>query len=387
VTSANRSRLRRPAMRLTTSGVVFLILGAALIVCAYRFGLPGLLPAGILLIGLVVLSALIGLFTSTRLDAEVTPLTRRADGHPVTRVGADLDVRLLLHNRSLLPVGAFTVVFVPQRGFGVEQAAHLRGLDGNRRTNIDAGFVPEERGSSGVQRITLELHGPFRLTVVRSQLHGPTAVAVAPPTIPLRSLRRPGAPAPLRDDQRLVRGASTRDFQTREYVPGDDLRHIHWPTTARLGDLVVREEAQEEAPGALLVLDVSGTQGSRTEELITAAVAAVRALLSQGIDVHVVLGSAHHWLRGTAGIDRLDLLAARLDAHQADVVSDDLRDVAEVFIATGDDAAAARITAAVPRGLPLRRWSDADLPASAGGPFGEELQLPAGWLNTSRSRR
>ncbi|RAC07600.1 DUF58 domain-containing protein, partial [Burkholderia multivorans] len=44
-------------MRLSTSGIIFIIAGAALIVGAYRFALPGLLPAGLLLLALVLLSA------------------------------------------------------------------------------------------------------------------------------------------------------------------------------------------------------------------------------------------------------------------------------------------------------------------------------------------
>jgi uncharacterized protein (DUF58 family) len=43
-------------------------------------------------------------------------------------------------------------------------------------------------------------------------------------------------------------GSGTELFGVREYTPGDPLRRIHWPATARRGELVVREY---EPPGAL----------------------------------------------------------------------------------------------------------------------------------------
>lgn len=41
-------------MRVTTSGIVFLIAGVSLCIAAYRFQLPALLPVGILLVFLTV---------------------------------------------------------------------------------------------------------------------------------------------------------------------------------------------------------------------------------------------------------------------------------------------------------------------------------------------
>src|SRR3712207_9395429 len=45
------------------------------------------------------------------------------------------------------------------------------------------------------------------------------------------------------------------DVLVREYRQGDDVRRIHWRSTARLGDLMVRREEQSWAPSASIVLD------------------------------------------------------------------------------------------------------------------------------------
>jgi uncharacterized protein (DUF58 family) len=62
-------------------------------------------------------------------------------------------------------------------------------------------------------------------------------------------------PAPSGD---LVRGV-------RPYVPGDPQRRVHWRATARVGDLVVKEVEDIDAPRILLALDLGagGAAGER----------------------------------------------------------------------------------------------------------------------------
>lgn len=54
----------------------------------------------------------------------------------------------------------------------------------------------------------------------------------------------------------------------REYVAGDDLRRIHWPTTARTGTMMVRTHVDTSQPRATLVLDTrpAGWDESRFEQ-------------------------------------------------------------------------------------------------------------------------
>src|SRR6185437_9806160 len=42
----------------------------------------------------------------------------------------------------------------------------------------------------------------------------------------------------------------------REYVVGDDLRTVHWPSTAKVGQLVVRHNVDTAQPYTVVVLDV-----------------------------------------------------------------------------------------------------------------------------------
>lgn len=47
------------------------------------------------------------------------------------------------------------------------------------------------------------------------------------------------------------------EVMTREYRPGDTVRRIHWPATARKGTLMVRQEDYRATPRAVLMLDRS----------------------------------------------------------------------------------------------------------------------------------
>ncbi|QXC61380.1 DUF58 domain-containing protein [Aquihabitans sp. G128] len=69
----------------------------------------------------------------------------------------------------------------------------------------------------------------------------------------------------------------------REYVAGDDLRRIHWPTTARTGTMMVRTHVDTSQPRATLVLDTrpSSWDATRFEhgiEVVASAAAAFRRI-------------------------------------------------------------------------------------------------------------
>jgi uncharacterized protein (DUF58 family) len=49
-------------------------------------------------------------------------------------------------------------------------------------------------------------------------------------------------------------GDATEFAGTRAYRPGDELRHIHWPTVARTGDLHVREYTQSSAESVVILI-------------------------------------------------------------------------------------------------------------------------------------
>ena len=103
----------------------------------------------------------------------------------------------------------------------------------------------------------------------------------------------------------------------REYVVGDDLRHVHWRTSARVGELMVREHVDTSLPRVVVLLDdraeahVPMIADESTFEAACEAAASV-LVAAYREDVHVeiqlVSGTASAVGHGDVG-PLLDLLA------------------------------------------------------------------------------
>ncbi|HET9690268.1 MAG TPA: DUF58 domain-containing protein [Acidimicrobiales bacterium] len=113
-----------------------------------------------------------------------------------------------------------------------------------------------DRGEFEVGPAELVRADPFGLWR-RVQLLGvPQRLVVTPRVVLLRPL-----PA---GRSRLVEGptsdtapqGSTTFHRLREYVVGDDLRTVHWPSTARLGTLVVRHSVDTAQPSTVVLVDL-----------------------------------------------------------------------------------------------------------------------------------
>ncbi|GAA2740021.1 DUF58 domain-containing protein [Terrabacter aerolatus] len=89
------------------------------------------------------------------------------------------------------------------------------------------------------------------------------------------------------DYRTLFRGTGIDFTDLREYVPGDDLRHIEWNVTARLDEPYVREFVEDRELTAWLLLDHSASMGfgpvDRQKDLVLAEVATTLAhVLTRG---------------------------------------------------------------------------------------------------------
>lgn len=82
----------------------------------------------------------------------------------------------------------------------------------------------------------------------------------------------------------------TMAFHTlREYVPGDDRRHIHWRTTARTGTLMVRQYVDTSLPDLTILLDTRRDRHTDDsfEQAVEAAASLVVACTERRYPVHI----------------------------------------------------------------------------------------------------
>lgn len=321
-------------MRLSTSGIIFVLAGVALIITAYRFALPGLLPAGILLLALVLLSALLITWGTRRVSITLrtglptVALPQSRDRYPLAHEGKEVEVEALVTNTGRLAIPSSTIDFVAGEGFGDSTVGHVPPLAHGASQTVLTSFTPNRRGLSGVETVLITVSGPFGLVTRKKKVIAGYPVAVSVPILPAR-IPTDSAIRPARlDDGKVRAGHTARDFHTREYVPGDDLRHVHWPSTAKSGELMVRHEADEETLYALIVVDLKGEEDGHPDSLeieflLAAAAAAGTAFLRADYEVFVVAPGHQIRFKGKRDIDRLRLLTALVEAGEVQLPSHD----------------------------------------------------------------
>jgi uncharacterized protein (DUF58 family) len=81
-------------------------------------------------------------------------------------------------------------------------------------------------------------------------------------------------------------GGSDDFFGTREYREGDSLRHIHWPSTARFGQLIVKEFEVRASTEMTLILDLhrESVAGEERESTLEYGVRIAASLASYALE-------------------------------------------------------------------------------------------------------
>jgi uncharacterized protein (DUF58 family) len=153
--------------------------------------------------------------------------------------------------------------------------------------------VPTERRGRfviGPMRVTLS--DPFGLARATSGLLGTDEVIIYPQVHEVLALPEAGGEDLDRDTPKL-RGqpdAGNEFLTLREYAPGDDLRRVHWRSTARHDTLMVRQEESRRRAPVLVMLDIRAHAHDRAsfEIAVEAAASIVNALDREGRPVELI---------------------------------------------------------------------------------------------------
>jgi len=125
--------------------------------------------------------------------------------------------------------------------------------------------VCARRGWFEFPSVLLLTRAPFGLFSASRDLPVPTGLLVFPEYRELDHLALfDRMPAPQNTFARL--GIGGEFVGVREYRPGDSRRHVHWRSTARAGQLIVKEFAEETQPGLTLALDLRASSGAGAGE-------------------------------------------------------------------------------------------------------------------------
>lgn len=271
-----------------------------------RVALTGPGKAG-LLAGIVVLAAALNtannlLYLFAGLMAVLYPLSWWAARAAVRRVEGEL---IVPRNLRAGAAGEAVVRLAHVRGRrgASALAVWVRGADEARRADFPH-LDPEERASRRVllrpaRRGELELRAelvcpyPFGLLEARRDW-GARSVLVLPRSVPPgRDARGGTGDGGEKIVLRKGRGAELLDI--REYVVGEDARHLDWKATARLDTPMLREHAREGRRRIAVIVDPGlprGLDRERAEDLVENAISraagALETLPEEGWEVRLL---------------------------------------------------------------------------------------------------
>jgi uncharacterized protein (DUF58 family) len=242
--------MREALAGLTTRGRCFAYAGLACALCGMVLGRHDFVGIGLFLVMLALGAAASVQRTRYRLTC------RRVIDPARVEAGKAGRVVIRLHNVSRLPTGVMLVEDTLPYTLGARPRFVLNRLEPQGVRDVAYTLRSDVRGRYIVGPVTMRLTDPLGLCEVAQSFTSTDTLVVTPQIWPLPPIRL-GAGSGGTGESRLRSAATSGedDLATREYRHGDDLRRIHWRSTARAGELMVRREEQPWQAHAMIVLD------------------------------------------------------------------------------------------------------------------------------------
>jgi uncharacterized protein (DUF58 family) len=157
---------------------------------------------------------------------------------------------------------------------------HLAPLRGNDTAHAAYRLPTDKRGIVNVGPLQLEIADPFGLARRRAIAAPVQSVTIYPhvDTIRVPSLGGDEDPHGAAIRTNKLGQTSEEFFALRQYVLGDDLRRVHWKSTARSQELMVRQDENPWQDRTTIALDVR--PGSYDEAAFERAVSAAASVAS-----------------------------------------------------------------------------------------------------------
>jgi uncharacterized protein (DUF58 family) len=174
---------------------------------------------------------------------------------------------------------------------GVQRHALRRN---GRRLSVRYVLKKVPRGRYAFEEVRAELADPFGLEEAIVRLPAPGALLVYPRLVRLGPLFTESGTRS-HDGQRLLlrRHSGFELHSVREYEQGESLRRVHWPSTARRGQLMVKEleDSPRDEIAVLLDADAKAVVGESFDVQVRAAGSILEAYVRRGRRGVLVLNS------------------------------------------------------------------------------------------------
>ncbi|MFB8089305.1 DUF58 domain-containing protein [Streptomyces sp. NPDC055992] len=285
----DRGGVRAALGGMTTRGRSFLAAGIAAAVCAYVLGQADLLRVGLLLAVLPLVCVTVLYRTRYRVTG-----TRKLSPSRVP-AGSEARVHLRMDNVSRLPTGLLMLQDRVPYVLGPRPRFVLDRVEAGGRREVSYRVRSDLRGRYPLGPLQLRLSDPFGMCELTRSFSAYDTLVVVPRTEPLPPVRPAGEASGYGEGrQRSLALAGEDDVIPRGYRYGDDLRRVHWRSTARYGELMVRREEQPQRARCTVLLDTRRTAyrgtgpDSAFEWAVSGAASVLTHMLERGFAVRLL---------------------------------------------------------------------------------------------------
>jgi uncharacterized protein (DUF58 family) len=295
---------------LTTRGRSFVAAGAAAMVCGLAIPEPDLVRIGALLVLLPLVAALFARRSRYRLSC-----SRRID--PMrTPAGQPAKVSVRLENVARLRTGVLLAEDTAPYALGTRPRFVLDEIEPGGHREFGYQLRSETRGKFTIGPLRVRVADTFGLVEINRSFSTTSTLVVTPKIVTLPRAAVPTSWLGEGDGgMRTISATGEDDAAPRAYQDGDGLRRVHWRSTARYGELMVRREEHQWQNTASVFLDTrrsahSGTGPSATFEFAVSAAASIGAhLTEEGFRARLLTDAGEIAPRGTFSDSLLDMLA------------------------------------------------------------------------------
>lgn len=291
---------------LTVRGRSFVAAGAAAILCGMLIPEPDLVRIGALLLALPLLSAAGAGRARYRLSCVRTVSPARLPA------GQSAALTIRLTNVSRLRTGLLLAEDTVPYALGSRPRFIFEGIGAGGARAYTYQLGSQTRGRYTVGPLRVRVADSFGLVSITRAFTSTSVLTVTPRIIPLT--RPPLGGFWLGDSEhgrRSIAASGEDDAAPRAYRTGDSLHRVHWRSTARYGELMVRREEQYWRNTASLFLDTrrSGFSEPLFELAVTTAASIGVHLAGEGFEARFVTADGEVPRQGTFRDTLLDTLA------------------------------------------------------------------------------
>lgn len=256
-------------IRLTRGGWLAAGIGTAVGATGRALGVIELTLLGLGTVALV--AAALALVVLTRLDVGMGRAAQPLRVH----AGEPSQARATVHNRGRR---ATPVLTLHDPVGDADVALRMAPIVAGGRASTTYDLPTRRRGIVPLGPLGLEMTDPFGLARARVRGGGRASLTVYPRVDRIEPLP-PAAGSDLHgetDQAHRLSPAGDEFYALRPYVVGDDLRRVHWSSTAHADTLMVRQDEQPRQGRVTVALDLrSGTRWPAALELVVSAAASV----------------------------------------------------------------------------------------------------------------